>query len=296
MALTPGGCRIGPIREQRGMKAAKHRPRWLTLVVVLMSMASLGALPRPGIAGEATSRHCPGPVAGIPPVVPAALDRTALIDDEVRLTFVGHATFLIESPHRVRIATDYNDAVETPVLPDIITMNHAHATHYTDHPDPGIKVVLRGWNDDGTPAIHDVAYGDVRVRNVPTNIRNGAGGTERYGNSVFIFELGGLCVAHLGHLHHTLTAQQRDAIGPLDVVMAPVDGTYTLDLAGMIDVLRSLDAALMIPMHFFSGAGLERFLTLARAHWPIERSPTPSVVVSRSSLPTKPTVLVLPGH
>ena len=63
----------------------------------------------------------------------------------MRITYIGHSTFLIESPRLVRIATDYNDYVKPPVLPDIVTMNHAHSTHYTDRPDPGIKHVLRGW-------------------------------------------------------------------------------------------------------------------------------------------------------
>ena len=70
---------------------------------------------------------------------------TALAGDQVRITYIGHSTFLIESPQLVRIATDYNDYVRPPILPDIVTMNHAHSTHYTDHPEPGIKHVLRGW-------------------------------------------------------------------------------------------------------------------------------------------------------
>ena len=63
----------------------------------------------------------------------------------MRLTYVGHSTFLIESPQLVRIATDYNDYVKPPMIPDIVTMNHAHSTHYTDSPEPDIKHVLRGW-------------------------------------------------------------------------------------------------------------------------------------------------------
>jgi L-ascorbate metabolism protein UlaG (beta-lactamase superfamily) len=264
--------------------------RLATVILAFAALPSLGnAAPRPQAE---LVQHCPRPVAA----APAAFDVAARGEDEVRLTFIGHATFLIKSPHGVRIATDYNGAVAPPIMPDIVTMNHAHATHYTDHPDPGIKVVLRGWNDDGTPAVRDLAYRDVRVRNVPTNIRDGAGGTERYGNSVFVFEVASLCIAHLGHLHHTLTPEQLDAIGPVDVVMAPVDGTYTLDLAGMIEVLRALKAALMLPMHYFDAFGLERFLALARPRWPIQTNPTPSVVVSRTNLPPHPTVLVLPGH
>ena len=84
---------------------------------------------------------CPGLVsANVPRVIQAALN-----PDQVRITFVGHASFLIDSPQLVRIATDYNDYVRPPVVPDIATMNHAHDTHYTDHPDPAIKYVLRGW-------------------------------------------------------------------------------------------------------------------------------------------------------
>ena len=139
-------------------------------------------------------------------------------------------------------------------LPDIVTMNHAHCTHYTDRPDPRIPHVLRGWGaEPDRPARHDVQVRDVRVRNVPTNIRDWYdGGTERHGNSIFVFEIAQLCIGHLGHLHHTLTQQQLDEIGRLDVVFAPVDGSMTLDSEGMMEVLQALKAPLIIPMHFFS--------------------------------------------
>ncbi|HTV88042.1 MAG TPA: MBL fold metallo-hydrolase, partial [Stellaceae bacterium] len=186
-------------------------------------------------------RECPGLVAADrPALTPAAFDLAALNPDQVRITYVGHATFEIVSPQGVRIATDYNDYVRPLAVPDIATMNHAHDTHYTDHPDPAIKYVLRGWSDTpGKPAIWDMQYRDVRVRNVPTNIRDGFGGTSYYGNSIFIFEAANLCIAHLGHLHHTLTQQQLDDIGRVDVVMAPVDGYLTLDLDGMMEVLTA---------------------------------------------------------
>jgi L-ascorbate metabolism protein UlaG (beta-lactamase superfamily) len=135
------------------------------------------------------------------------------------------------------------------------------------------------------------------VRNVPTNIRTWSGeGTERHGNSIFVYELGNLCVAHLGHLHHTLNQQQLNEIGRVDAVMFPVDGTYTLDLDGMIEVLTSLKAQVMIPMHYFSAFTLNRFLDRARGRYDIVTNDTPSVVLSKASLPAKPQILVLPGH
>jgi L-ascorbate metabolism protein UlaG (beta-lactamase superfamily) len=241
--------------------------------------------------------NCPGLVAGNPlRALPAAFKLAALEPDQVRLTFVGHSSFLIESPELVRIVTDYNDYQRPLTIPDIVTMNHAHDTHFTDHPNPAIKYVLRGWGPSpDQPAIWDLKYRDVRVRNVPTNIRNWSGGTERYGNSIFIFEIANLCIAHLGHLHHTLTQQQLNEIGRVDVVMAPVDGNYTLDLDGMMEVLAALKAPLIIPMHFFGWATLERFIERATQQWPVERSQVPTVVVSKTTLPQSPKVLVLTG-
>ena len=240
--------------------------------------------------------NCPGLVASrAPRVIPAAL-RLALNSDQVRFTYVGHSTFLIESPQLVRIATDYNDYVRSPVLPDIVTMNHAHTSHFTDNPDPRIKHVLRGWGPSpDQPARHDMTFKDVRVRNIPTNIR-WRGGTERHGNSIFIYETANMCIAHLGHLHHTLNQQQLNEIGRVDVVFVPVDGNMTLDLEGMMEVLQALKAPLMIPMHFFSTYTLHRFLERARQSWMVEMSEIPSLVVSKTSLPATPKVTVLPGY
>jgi L-ascorbate metabolism protein UlaG (beta-lactamase superfamily) len=243
--------------------------------------------------------NCPGLVAGQPPhAIPAAFRLAALKADEVRIGYVGHATFMIESPQGVTIATDYNDYVRPRATPDIATMNHAHSTHYTDHPDPAIRYVLRGWGPSpDQPALHDLQYRDVRVRNVPTTIRTWNGGTERHGNSIFIFEISGLCIAHLGHLHHTLTQQQLDEIGRVDVVMAPVDGSVTLDLDGMAEVLQALKAPLIIPMHYFGTVSLQRFLDALRGKsYDVETSERSSIVVSKATLPAKPKVLVLPGR
>jgi L-ascorbate metabolism protein UlaG (beta-lactamase superfamily) len=262
------------------------------------SAAPSAAFERAQTAKPEMVENCPGLVAANRPrLLPAAL-RLALSPDQVRITYLGHSTFLVESPQLVRVATDYNDYVRSPVLPDIVTMNHAHTTHYTDRPDPAIKHVLRGWGPSPEqPARHDVTVKDVRVRNVPTNIRNWyGGGTVRHGNSIFIFEMANMCIAHLGHLHHTLTQQQLNEIGRIDAVFVPVDGNMTLDLEGMFEVLIALKAPLMIPMHYFSSYTLHRFLDRARQNWTVEMSEVPSTVISKTTLPATPKVLVLPGR
>jgi len=275
----------------------------LSLVMTLAAGIALFAIApavaqSPPAAKPEMRENCPGLVASkAPRAIPAAF-QLALNPDQVRISYSGHSTFLVESPQLVRVATDYNDYVRPMVLPDIATMNHAHSTHYTDRPDPRIPHVLRGWGPSPEqPARHDVQVRDVRVRNVPTNIRDWAGGTERHGNSIFIYEMANMCIAHLGHLHHTLTQQQLDEMGRIDIVFAPVDGTLTLDTDGMIDVLQSMKAQLVVPMHFFSSFTLHRFLDIAKNRkWDVEFAPVPTTTVSKTTLPANTKVLVLPGR
>ena len=274
------------------------RPHTLIAALFAAALVFPSAAVRAQTAKPEMRESCPGLVASHPPRPTAAsLRLAALAADQVRVSYAGHSTFLIESPQSVRIATDYNDYVHVPLLPTIATMNRAHDTHFSAYPNPAIPHVLRGWAPAGAPARHDLQVQDVRVRNVPTNIRDYSGGTERHGNSIFIFEVGSLCIAHLGHLHHTLNQQQLDEIGRIDVVLVPVDGSFTLDIEGMIEVLRALKAPLMIPIHYFSLYTLQRFIDGTRGQsWEVEWASEPSITLSRASLPSMPKILVLPGR
>ncbi|MDP9137839.1 MAG: MBL fold metallo-hydrolase [Pseudomonadota bacterium] len=223
------------------------------------------------------------------------LTPVVLRHEEVQLTFLGHASFRIESGGSVTIVTDYTGAAGG-TAPDVVTMNRAHSTHYTDSPDPAIPHVLRGWSVGGAPARHDLEIGDVRIRNVTTDIRGGVAGRVPDGNSIFIFEVAGLCIGHLGHLHHELSPQTLGAIGRLDVVLVPVDGSYTMAQSTMLKVLADLRARLVIPMHFFGPATLARFIAAASPDFEVEMARSPVVVLSAAALPKRPKLLVLPGY
>ena len=105
-----------------------------------------------------------------PHATPVSLRLAAAKADEVTITYAGHSTYYIDTPGGVRIATDYSGVYKTGRLPDVVTMNRAHSTHYTLFPDPRIQHVLHGWNDDGTPAQISQRIGDVLIRNVTTEI------------------------------------------------------------------------------------------------------------------------------
>lgn len=249
------------------------------------------------LLGAPLARAACLPIAGLaPPLVPAAFGPAqvrGLEAGQVRLTFLGHASFLIETPAGASAITDYNGINTGPYPPDVVTMNNAHTTHWTDAVEPGVQHVLRGWDPDGGMAVHGVTVKDLRVRNVPTNTRS-FGGTRRNGNSIFVFETNGLCIAHLGHLHHTLTDEHLAELGLIDVLLVPVDGGYTLDHAGMVEVIRQINPAVVVPMHYFSLVNLERFLARLAPSWQVVRRESPELVLSRATLPWRQ-VLVLPG-
>ena len=244
---------------------------------------------------EAQVSRCLAIADAAPRLQQAAFTPAALNPDEVRVRFLGHSTFLIESHQGITIATDYTGH-SGGVVPDVVTMNRAHSSHYTDHPDPGIEHVLRGWNPDGGAADHQLEVGDVAIRNVPTDIRGGFGGVMPNGNSIFIFEVANLCIGHLGHLHHELGPEHVGLIGRLDVLMVPVDGSYTVAQASMINVIKLLRARIVLPMHYFGPTTLQRFLDGLSGEFEIEISSTPEIVLSEATLPSAPKVLVLPGY
>jgi L-ascorbate metabolism protein UlaG (beta-lactamase superfamily) len=258
------------------------RPLLLLLMWPLMLMSA-----------RALAATCNPFVAENPVRLAAASEGTVGV---VKLTFLGHASFLIESPAGVTIVTDYNGTIRPAFLPEVVTMNHAHRTHYTDTPEPGIKYVLRGWDTGEGPPHYDLRVGDVRIRNVLTNIRDwNGGGTEFGGNSIFVFETSDLCIAHLSHLHHTLTPEHLAALGQIDVLLVPVDGIYTLSQADMIGVIEQIHPQLVIPMHFFGPAALERFVERIDGRYRVTHNPTATVALSRTMLPKTTEILILPG-
>ena len=258
-------------------RLAKTGPGWLPALIVLFSFAA-----------DAAARCWP--VAQIQP----GFHRAALPEaGTLRLTFLGHSSFLIETPGGASAVTDFNGFLTPSEPPDIVTMNNAHDTHYTDFVDPDIEMVLRGWGEKGGIADHDLTYKDLRVWNLPTNVRD-VGGTRFNGNSIFVFEAADLCVAHLGHLHHLLTDEDLGVLGQIDVLLAPVDGAFTMAQEFMVEVIHQISPAVVIPMHYFNPQTLRRFLALIHGRYEIVASNSPRVTFSRLDLPYRK-VIVLPG-
>jgi L-ascorbate metabolism protein UlaG (beta-lactamase superfamily) len=273
-------------------------PRLLAVLALLGSLVTQ-ALITQAWAQDAQRSECLAMASAPPRAVPVSYRRVAAKAEEVAITYAGHSTYYIDTPGGIRIATDYNGVYRTGRLPDVATMNRAHETHYTLFPDPKIAHVLHGWGDKGQPAHYAERIGDVYIRNVTTDIRRywgeGSGGEMiKDGNSIFIFEVAGLCIGHLGHLHHKLDDSHFAAIGRLDIVMVPIDGSYTMSLDGISDITRRLRASVVLPMHRFM-TPLDDFMRRIGQQFEIDQRSERTLKISRDTLPGKPTVIILEG-
>lgn len=261
--------------------------------LVLALLAGVGL---PASAQERLQSNCIALAQG-PERVMAASFREPVPLDAVRLTYIDHAMFLIQTPG-VSAVTDFTGFIgNVDYLPDVVTMNHAHDTHWTSAPDPAIPHVLKGWAEDGRAASHRLDLGEMLVRNVPTDIRGrfGGGTVEPDGNSIFVFEAGGMCIGHLGHLHHEPNEEDYALLGRLDVVMVPVDGGLTLPHDLLVRVLGRLRSRLVVPMHWFGRGTLDAFLAdlSEAAGYAVERPEGSEILLTLATLPEEPTVVVL---
>lgn len=172
------------------------------------------------------------------------------------ISCIGHAEFLLELENGMRLVTDpYDDTCGYPVLPiqaDAVLVSHQHHDHNAIANVHGYTQVV------DTSGMHTLAP-DVRVTAVPC-WHDEAQGTKRGENLMFLIEAEGLRIAHLGDLGHLPTNEQTAALSPVDVLMLPVGGYYTIDAAQARQTARQLSAQVILPMHY---------RTSANADWPI---------------------------
>lgn len=142
-----------------------------------------------------------------------------------------------------------------PIIPDVdaITTSHGHfdhtATHRAEGPSADVPPrILAGVRGSQVIAIAET-IGDVRIRNV-ASYHDAQLGAQRGPNAIFVFEVAGVRIVHLGDLGHILTDEQIDALVPVDALLIPVGGVFTIDAQGADRVLQQLSSRVTIPMHY----------------------------------------------
>ncbi len=169
----------------------------------------------------------------------------------VTLTWLGQSTFVMSTSTGLKALLDPTNPGAFKPAPvdgmDLVTVTHEHPDHNYVKLAMGNPNILRGLAAGEVAKIDQTVKG-VRIRTVATfhDIQQGA---QRGKNAIFMFEMPGIKLAHLGDLGHTLDAQQLSAIGPADVVLVPVGGGPTIDARTAVEVAGQLKAKAIVPMH-----------------------------------------------
>jgi L-ascorbate metabolism protein UlaG (beta-lactamase superfamily) len=184
----------------------------------------------------------------------------------MKIKWYGHAAFLITSDRGVKIITDpyepnafggqlsYGRILDQV---DVVLTSHDHADHNYTKDLPGSPRIISG------SALKTI--GGISIKGIAT-FHDPSNGSERGANTVFTLNVDGVQICHLGDLGHVISRKELAEIGPVDILMTPVGGFYTIDAAEATQISELIKPKVLIPMHFktekcgFPIAPLENFL------------------------------------
>ena len=208
----------------------------------------------------------------------------------MKIRWLGHSAFVLTSDSGTKVLTDpyesgsYDGAVGyKPITEtvDVVTASHKHEDHFC------LEGLGEGF-ECATKAGEEEVRG-LRMTGVKT-YHDESKGKERGPNVIFVIDIDGIRVCHLGDLGHTLSDDDLGAIGKVDVLLVPVGGFFTIGPREAISVVKALSPAVTIPMHFkteslgFPIEPVENFLSLAGEH---EKPGTSEIEITRESLGSK---------
>jgi L-ascorbate metabolism protein UlaG (beta-lactamase superfamily) len=214
----------------------------------------------------------------------------------MKIKWYGHAAFLIGSEHGVKIITDPYEAGayggqlaygKINDRADIVLISHDHADHNDPKSLPGSPEVVNG---SGSKTIKGIP-----IKGIST-YHDASKGSERGTNTIFAFTVDGIRICHLGDLGHALSDREVAEIGPVDVLLAPVGGFFTIDAGEATRVAEQIKPKIVIPMHFktekcgFPIAPVDDFL---KGKTSLKRPKSSEIAFFKSTLPQKMEVVVL---
>ena len=169
----------------------------------------------------------------------------------VTLTWLGQSTFVMSTSTGLKALLDPTNPGAFKPAPvdgvDVVTITHEHPDHNYVKLATGNPEIIRGLAAGEVAKIDRTVKG-VRIRTVAA-FHDTQQGAQRGKNALFVFEMPGIRLVHLGDLGHTLDAQQISAIGPVDVALIPVGGGPTIDAKTALEVAGQLKAKVLVPMH-----------------------------------------------
>jgi L-ascorbate metabolism protein UlaG (beta-lactamase superfamily) len=208
----------------------------------------------------------------------------------VDITWLGLSCFRIRGNQAIIITdpfppdTGYTLGKQTA---DIVTVSHPHPSHSYDKGINGEHRLVKG------PGEYEIS--GVLILGIST-FHDSVKGQSRGKNTVYLMEIDGVLVCHLGDIGHVLGDDQVEEIGNVDILLLPVGGVATINAAMAAEVIRKLEPKVVIPMHYKtpkSDRDLEPVDNFLKEMGLAQVEPRPKFTVSRTNLPITTQVIVL---
>ena len=160
------------------------------------------------------------------------------------INWLGHSCFRLRGKQAAIITDpfppDLGYTLGKPTA-DIVTISHQHHSHSYDKGIDGEPKIING------PGEYEIK--GVLIIGIAT-FHDANGGKEKGKNTVYLIEIDGITVCHLGDLGHVLTTEQVEEIDDVDVLLLPVGGGATINASTAAEVLRQIEPRVVIPMHY----------------------------------------------
>jgi len=208
----------------------------------------------------------------------------------MEIDWFGHACFRLRGRDGTVIADPYAKDIGLSFArprADIVTISHDHPGHSFAKGVKGDPKVIEG------PGEYEIK--NIFVTGVPA-AHDKKGGKERGANTLYVFDIDGLTICHLGDLGHIPTQAQVGALGNVNVLLVPVGGVSTINAGEAAEIVAMLEPRIVIPMHF-AHADLKFKLDAATKFFKAmgikPPAPAPSIKVTKDSLPNETQVVLL---
>lgn len=163
----------------------------------------------------------------------------------MQLKYLGHSSFLIKTKDAKVVTDPFDPKAVGMKFPkqeaDVVTFSHQHPDHNYGSGVSSEALVI-DWPGESDKL-------GVRITGYPTFHDNDKG-AQRGENIIFKIEAEEISILHCGDLGHTLTDELVDEIGDVDILLIPVGGHYTIDVADAVKVIHKIEPSIVIPMHY----------------------------------------------
>lgn len=163
----------------------------------------------------------------------------------MEITFLGHASFKIKGKNATVVTDPFDDSIGIKfpkTVADIVTITHDHFDHNASGKIEDTPFIIKG------PGEYEVK--GVEVTGV-ASFHDNKKGEERGKNTIYNIKIDKINIAHLGDLgQESLTSEQIEEIGNVDILLIPVGGFFTIDGGEAAKIASQLEPKIVIPMHF----------------------------------------------